>query len=51
LNPKLKGDSLQFSYIDRSEKLSTARLTFTESKVKGEENSGFMVREFSGFRQ
>lgn len=51
LNPQLKGDSLQFSYIDRSEKLSTARLTFNESKVKGEENSGFMMREFSGFRQ
>lgn len=51
LNPKLRGDSLQFSYIDRSENLSTARLTFNESKVKGEENSGFMMREFSGFRQ
>lgn len=51
LNVQLKGDKLQFSYIDRNSKLSTVRLTFNESKVKGEENSNYMSREFVGYKQ
>lgn len=51
LNVQLKGDKLQFSYVDRNNSLSTARLTFNESKVRGEENSVYVTREFFGFRQ
>jgi SAM-dependent methyltransferase len=51
LNVKLKGDKLQFSYIDRHNTLSTTSLTFNESKVRGEENSAYVTREYFGFRQ
>ena len=51
LNVQLKGDKLQFSYIDRNNRLSTANLTFNESQVRGEENIGYLTREFSGYRQ
>jgi SAM-dependent methyltransferase len=51
LNAQLKGDKLQFSYVDRSNNLSTVKLTFNESKVKGEEISGYSTREFSGYLQ
>jgi hypothetical protein len=42
---------LQFSYVNRDSKLTTVSLTFNDSKVKGEENSGYMAREFSGYLQ
>ena len=51
LNVKLKGDRLQFSYIDRHNTLNTVSLTFNESKVRGEEKSAYVTREFFGFRQ
>lgn len=51
LNPKLKGDTLQFSYIDTDNNLRTVRLTFDDTKAKGEESSIYMVREFAGFRR
>ena len=51
LNPKLKGDTLQFSYIDTDNNLRTVRLTFDDAKAKGEESSIYMVREFAGFRR
>lgn len=51
LNPKLKGDTLQFSYIDTDSNLRSVRLTFDDAKVKGEESSIYMVREFAGFRR
>jgi hypothetical protein len=51
LNPELKGDRLQFSYIDSMDTLRTVRLTFNESNVRGEENSIYTNREFSGFRR
>ena len=51
LNVQLKGNRLQFSYIDRNDQLSTVRLTFNESKIRGEENSAYATREFFGFRR
>jgi hypothetical protein len=51
LNAELKGDRLQFSYIDGINNLRTVRLTFNGSNVKGEENSPFMIREFYGLRR
>jgi hypothetical protein len=51
LNVQLKGEKLQFSYIDRNNTLSTASLTFNGSQVRGEENAGYMTREFLGYRQ
>jgi hypothetical protein len=51
LNAKLRGDQLQFSYVDRNGNLTSVSLTFNESKVKGVENSGYMAREFSGYLQ
>jgi SAM-dependent methyltransferase len=51
LNVQLKGDELQFSYVDRNTNLSTVKLTFDGSKVKGIENSGYMAHEFSGFQR
>jgi hypothetical protein len=51
LNVQLKGEKLQFSYIDRNNTLSTANLTFNGSQVRGEENAGYMTREFLGYRQ
>ena len=51
LNAELKGDKLQFSYIDSIGNLRTVRLTFEDSKIKGEENSPYMIREFFGFRR
>ena len=51
LNAKLRGDKLQFSYVDRNNNLTSVSLTFNESKVKGVENSGYMAREFSGYLQ
>ena len=51
LNVQLKGDQLQFSYVDRNSNLSTVRLTFNGSKVKGEEGSGYMAHQFSGYQQ
>ena len=51
LNPKLKGDTLQFSYVDTDNNLRSVRLTFDDAKVKGEESSIYMVREFAGFRR
>jgi hypothetical protein len=51
LNAELKGDKLQFSYIDGMNALRTVRLTFNGSNVRGEENSLYMNREFSGFRR
>lgn len=51
LNADLKGDKLQFSYIDSIGNLRTVRLTFEDSKIRGEENSTYMIREFFGFRR
>jgi SAM-dependent methyltransferase len=51
LNPKLKGDTLQFSYIDTENNLRSVRLTFDDAKAKGEESSIYMTREFAGFRR
>ncbi len=51
LNVQLKGDRLQFSYIDRNDQLSTVRLTFNDSKIRGEENSAYAAREFVGYRR
>jgi len=51
LNAELKGDRLQFSYIDGINNLRTVRLTFNGSNVKSEENSPFMIREFYGLRR
>lgn len=51
LNPKLMGDTLQFSYIDNDNNLRSVRLKFDDAKAKGEENSAYMVREFAGFRR
>lgn len=51
LNAQLKGDQLQFSYVDRNDNLSSVKLTFNGSKVKGEEISGYSNREFSGYQQ
>jgi SAM-dependent methyltransferase len=51
LNAELKGDKLQFSYIDGNNTLRTVRLSFNGSNVRGEENSVYMNREFSGFRR
>lgn len=51
LNVQLKGDELQFSYVDRNTNLSTVKLTFDGSKVKGIENPGYMAHEFSGFQR
>ncbi len=51
LNAELKGDRLEFSYIDTMNTLRTIRLTFNESKVRGDENSVYMNREFFGFRR
>jgi len=51
LNVQLKGDKLQFSYVDRNNTLTTSSLSFNGSKVKGEDSSGFVTREFSGYRQ
>jgi hypothetical protein len=51
LNVQLKGDKLQFSYVDRNNTLTTSSLSFDGSKVRGEENSGFISRAFSDYRQ
>jgi SAM-dependent methyltransferase len=51
LNVQLKGDKLQFSYVDRNNTLTSSSLRFDGSKVKGEEDSGFLTREYSGYRQ
>jgi SAM-dependent methyltransferase len=51
LNADLKGDKLQFSYIDDMNNLRTIRLSFNGSNIKGEENSNYMIREFSGFKR
>lgn len=51
LSPKLKGDTLQFSYIDTENNLRSVRLTFDDAKAKGEESSIYMTREFAGFRR
>jgi hypothetical protein len=51
LNAGLKGDRLQFSYIDDMNNLRTVRLSFNGSNIKGEENSNYMIREFSGFKR
>ena len=51
LNPKLNGDTLLFSYIDNDNALRSVRLKFDDAKVKGEESSTFLAREFSGFRR
>ncbi|WP_255537969.1 class I SAM-dependent methyltransferase [Polynucleobacter sp. 15G-AUS-farblos] len=51
LNPKLMGDTLLFSYTDNDNNLRSVRLKFDDAKAKGEENSTYMVREFSGFRR
>jgi hypothetical protein len=51
LNAELKGDRLEFSYIDIMNNLRTIRLTFNESKVRGDEKSAYMNREFFGFRR
>jgi hypothetical protein len=51
LNPKLKGDTLQFSYIDTENSLRSVRLTFDDAKAKGEESSIYMTRELAGFRR
>jgi SAM-dependent methyltransferase len=51
LNAELKGDRLEFSYIDTMNTLRTIRLTFNESKVRGDEKSAYMNREFFGFRR
>ncbi len=51
LNAELKGDKLQFSYVDDIGNLRTVRMTFTGTDVKGEENSAYMIRSFSGFKR
>jgi SAM-dependent methyltransferase len=51
LNADLKGDKLQFSYVDDMNNLRTVRMTFNGSNVKGEENSAYMIRSFSGFKR
>ena len=51
LNPVLKGDTLQFSYVDNENNLRSVVLKFDEAQAKGNENSVFMVREFVGFRR
>lgn len=51
LNPKLSGDKLQFSYIDRNNNFRTARATVTGSTMKGEDKGGYMHSEFSGTRR
>jgi hypothetical protein len=51
LNAELKGDRLEVSYIDTMNTLRTVHLTFNESKVRGDERSVYMNREFFGFRR
>lgn len=51
LNPVLKGDTLQFSYVDNENNLRSVVLTFDNAQANGKENSVFMVREFMGFRR
>jgi len=51
LNPVLKGDTLQFSYVDNENNLRSIVLKFDEAQAKGNENSVFMAREFVGFRR
>jgi SAM-dependent methyltransferase len=51
LNAELKGDKLQFSYVDDMNNLRTVRMTFNGTDVKGEENSAYMIRSFSGFKR
>jgi SAM-dependent methyltransferase len=51
LNAELKGDKLQFSYVDDIGNLRTVRMTFNGTDVKGEENSAYMIRSFSGFKR
>lgn len=51
LNPVLRGDTLQFSYVDNENNLRSVALKFDEAQAKGNENSVFMVREFVGFRR
>lgn len=51
LNPKLNGDTLLFSYVDNDNNLRSVRLKFDDAKTTGEENSTYMVRQFSGFRR
>ena len=51
LNPVLRGDTLQFSYVDNENNLRSVALKFDEDQAKGNENSVFMVREFVGFRR
>lgn len=51
LNPVLKGNTLQFSYVDHENNLRSVVLTFDNAQANGKENSVFMVREFTGFRR
>lgn len=51
LNPLLKGNILQFSYIDSENNLRPVRLVFDGPNVKGSESSAYMIREFFGFKR